>query len=196
MNGTRPVSTPTVRLTVARGKPLGKVIAVTGPSFTIGRDETCQLRPHAELVSRRHAELTITPRGVRIRDLGSRNGTLVNGRAVTAPTRLRDGDQIQIGPLTFAVSIRGVPAVAARPLSDDDVTAWLIAGEEDEAPERLADVFSGDTRVGASEASPDGSASPPPAESEPEPEPEPEPEAEDAVDEAYGLLREMSEAEE
>src|ERR687889_273538 len=98
--------TPTVRLTVARGKPQGKVIPVTGPSFTIGRGESCQLRPHNELVSRRHAELTITTGAVQVRDLGSRNGTFVNGRAVTAPTRLRDGDQLQIGPLTFAVSIQ------------------------------------------------------------------------------------------
>jgi predicted component of type VI protein secretion system len=184
MNGTRPASTPTVRLTVARGKPLGKVITVTGPSFTIGRDESCQLRPHVELVSRRHAELTITPGAVRIRDLGSRNGTLVNGRAVTAPTRLRDGDQLQIGPLTFAVSIQGLPtAASARPPSDDDVASWLIADEEGEAPERLADVFSGDTRVGPGDAAPAGDAPPPPAPSEPE----------DAVDEAYDLLREMAE---
>jgi predicted component of type VI protein secretion system len=162
MTPAQPASDPTVQLIVARGRPLGKVITVTGPRFTIGRAEECQLRPHSELVSRRHAELTITPRAVQVRDLGSRSGTLVNGRAITAPTRLRDGSQLQVGPLVFTVAIQGLPAAKAarRPPSDADVASWLIADEESELPERLADIYSGDTRVG--DAGPQPEAPPPP----------------------------------
>jgi pSer/pThr/pTyr-binding forkhead associated (FHA) protein len=148
MAGTPAAPAPVVQLTVVRGKPPGKTITVTGPRFTIGRDEACQLRPHSERVSRRHAELIITPQTVLIRDLCSRNGTFVNRREVAATARIRDGDRLQIGPLVFAVSIRGGRgAGAARVPSDDLVASWLIADEEGELPGQLADVYSGDTRA-------------------------------------------------
>ena len=47
-----------------------------------------------------------------IRDLGSRNGTLLNGRSLTGTAVLKSGDLVQIGPLTFAVAIHGAPAAA------------------------------------------------------------------------------------
>ena len=73
-----------VQLVVVRGKPEGKVIPLVGPNFKIGRGETCHLRPNSEQVSREHAEFTIDADAVIVRDLGSRNGTLVNGKALTA----------------------------------------------------------------------------------------------------------------
>ena len=65
-------------------------------------------------MSREHAEFTITADSVIVRDLGSRNGTLVNGKALTAECRLKDQDLVQVGPLTFAVGISDVPAPAAK----------------------------------------------------------------------------------
>ena len=110
-----------VQLVVVRGKPEGKVIPLVGPNFKIGRGETCHLRPNSEQVSREHAEFTISGDAVIVRDLGSRNGTLVNGKALTAECRLKDRDLVQVGPLTFAVSISDVAAPrrpkAARPPS-------------------------------------------------------------------------------
>src|SRR6516165_72419 len=73
-----------VQLIVVQGKPEGKVIPLVGPIFKIGRGETCHLRPNSEQVSREHAEFTLTADAVTVRDLGSRNGTLVNGKALTA----------------------------------------------------------------------------------------------------------------
>ena len=72
-----------VQLVVVRGKPEGKVIPLVGPTFKIGRGETCHLRPNSEQVSREHAEFTINGETINVRDLGSRNGTLVNGKALT-----------------------------------------------------------------------------------------------------------------
>ena len=72
-----------VQLVVVRGKPEGKVIPLVGPSFKIGRGETCHLRPNSEQVSREHAEFTIVGEAISVSDLGSRNGTLVNGKALT-----------------------------------------------------------------------------------------------------------------
>src|SRR3954471_13509759 len=103
-----------VQLIVVRGKPEGKVIPLAGTKFKIGRGETCHLRPNSEQVSREHAEFTVTPERVTVQDLGSRNGTLVNGKALTEPCTLKDRDLVQIGPLTFAVAIEDVPVPAAK----------------------------------------------------------------------------------
>jgi len=104
-----------VQLIVVRGKPEGKVIPLAGPKFKIGRGETCHLRPNSEQVSREHAEFTIESSAVIVRDLGSRNGTLVNGKALTTEAcKLKDRDLVQVGPLTFAVSIQDAPKSAAK----------------------------------------------------------------------------------
>ena len=81
-----------VQLIVVQGKPEGKVIPLVGPVFKIGRGETCHLRPNSERVSREHAEFTVTGDKVVVRDLGSRNGTLVNGKALNQPCTLKDRD--------------------------------------------------------------------------------------------------------
>jgi pSer/pThr/pTyr-binding forkhead associated (FHA) protein len=144
-----------VQLVVVRGKPEGKVIPLAGPKFKIGRGETCHLRPNSEQVSREHAEFTIESSAVIVRDLGSRNGTLVNGKALTTEAyKLKDRDLVQVGPLTFAVSIQDAPkAVApsaaspaaskqvaqakARPSPEDvlaeDIDSWLF-GDNASAP--------------------------------------------------------------
>src|SRR5271157_205871 len=107
-----------VQLVVVRGKPEGKVIPLVGPNFKIGRGETCHLRPSSELVSREHAEFTITGEIIHVRDMGSRNGTLVNGKALTSDSaELKDRDLVQVGPLTFAVSIQGIATGAPKPLA-------------------------------------------------------------------------------
>lgn len=148
-----------VQLVVVRGKPEGKVIPLAGPNFKIGRGETCHLRPNSEQVSREHAEFTIDSDSVMVRDLGSRNGTLLNGKALTAEARLKHGDLVQVGPLTFAVSIADVPAPAAKapvaapagpkPASPDDVSgdeidSWLL-GEGGGAAAERPTVYGGDT---------------------------------------------------
>src|SRR3954454_5307729 len=101
-----------VQLIVVQGRPEGKIIPLVGPQFKIGRGETCHLRPNSEQVSREHAEFLLTADTVSVRDLGSRNGTQVNGKTLTEACQLKDRDLVQVGPLTFAVSIVGAPATA------------------------------------------------------------------------------------
>lgn len=69
----------------------------------IGRDEGCVLRLDSSTVSRTHARVIAGIDATTIEDLGSKNGTRVNGRTIDAATPLRDGDQIQVGSveLTF-----------------------------------------------------------------------------------------------
>lgn len=95
-----------VQLIVVQGKSEGRTIPLSVPVFRIGRGETCHLRPNSERVSREHAELIVQGDSVTVRDLGSRNGTLVNGKALTQPVSLKDRDIVQVGPLSFMVSVR------------------------------------------------------------------------------------------
>jgi pSer/pThr/pTyr-binding forkhead associated (FHA) protein len=74
----------------------------------VGRRQDCDLCVPLMVVSRRHCELNQDQGQLRLRDLGSRNGTFVNGRRVEE-TQLNPGDEIQIGPVKFGVQIDGEP---------------------------------------------------------------------------------------
>jgi len=62
----------------------------------IGRDTSCDVTVLNRQVSRKHAELSREKEGVMLEDLGSKNGTHRNGKAVSKPVLLKDGDVIQI----------------------------------------------------------------------------------------------------
>jgi len=61
------------------------------------------------VVSRRHCELNVEMGRLKIRDLGSRNGTYLNGQRVDQ-AEVAPGDKIKIGPVVFAVQIDNQPA--------------------------------------------------------------------------------------
>jgi hypothetical protein len=85
-----------------------------GPRFTIGRDAACDLMlPHPS-VSRWHAGLNRCASGWMLDDLGSTNGTLLNGWRVRESVPVRPGDQVSFGAVTFVVAAPG-PAAAPRP---------------------------------------------------------------------------------
>ena len=100
----RPVGIDVPRGTVLRG---GTVIVgyegnldgqrwMLEDHLLIGRDASCDVPVFSRQVSRRHARLTRASEGVLLEDLGSKNGTHRNGKAVTGPVLLKDGDVIQI----------------------------------------------------------------------------------------------------
>ena len=64
---------------------------------TIGRDAACDIRLDAPSVSRRHAVILNTGAGDDVEDLGSKNGTCVNGERITDARALRDRDRLSIG---------------------------------------------------------------------------------------------------
>jgi len=145
-----------VQLVVVQGKPEGKVIPLALPVFRIGRGETCHLRPNSDQVSREHVELAVTTDTVTVRDLGSRNGTIVNGKVIAGVYTLKDGDLIQVGPLTFALSIQGAPVAAPAPsaapkvvslddISHSEIESWLIADNANVPPESPSGVYGGET---------------------------------------------------
>jgi hypothetical protein len=63
----------------------------------VGRDAGCDVRFASPCVSRRHCELTVLRGVVWLSDLGSVHGTFLNGRRVTVPAPLRDGDLVELG---------------------------------------------------------------------------------------------------
>jgi pSer/pThr/pTyr-binding forkhead associated (FHA) protein len=84
------------KLVVNDGRSEREVLLV-GP-IVIGRDPSCHISDLDPLLSRRHAEFVPRPTGLLVRDLGSRNGILVNGSKV--PERLlTSGDVVQLGHL-------------------------------------------------------------------------------------------------
>ncbi|HUQ68428.1 MAG TPA: EAL domain-containing protein [Planctomycetaceae bacterium] len=71
--------------------------------FSIGRDPANDLRLDSKLVSKRHAELIATSRTVFVRDLGSTNGTFVNGRRIFQATPIDQLDLVQFANCEFRV---------------------------------------------------------------------------------------------
>ncbi|ACL23675.1 FHA domain-containing protein [Chloroflexus aggregans] len=74
------------------------------PEITIGR-VGCDIILNNPQVSRFHAQIDRTPGGVVLRDMGSTNGTFVNGQRVTAPVMLKPGDVIQIGAFKLVYNV-------------------------------------------------------------------------------------------
>jgi EAL domain-containing protein (putative c-di-GMP-specific phosphodiesterase class I) len=89
--------------------------------FTIGRDNECNLTLRSKGVSRHHAQLDVSGDMLWIRDAGSTNGTLLNGRPITESEELTIGDIIQIGEVGFCV----VGLDDCRLPDDDNETVFL-----------------------------------------------------------------------
>ncbi|MEU7906467.1 FHA domain-containing protein [Actinoplanes sp. NPDC049118] len=75
-----------------------RLVPLTGALLTVGRAPTNELSIDSKNVSRLHAVLERFQPGWSIRDLGSTNGTTVNGAPLRHTRRLHDGDRIEIGP--------------------------------------------------------------------------------------------------
>ncbi len=163
-----------VKLITIGGKHPGQTIPVAGPEFLIGRGEDCHLRPQSDRVSRHHCVIRTGEALAAVCDLGSSNGTFLNGQRLTAEHELKPGDRLRIGPLEFEVQVtvsvsgkrkpkvHNVREAVARTVEtasgeEVDVSGWL----DDEA-EGAADEDAGDTGAAAATTSPETKADQPP----------------------------------
>jgi pSer/pThr/pTyr-binding forkhead associated (FHA) protein len=138
------------RLRVLSGPHASETIPISRGKLLIGREEDCHLRPESEFVSRHHCVLLLDDYTLRIRDLGSKNGTFVNGRRVgSSETILLHDDTISIGEMIAQIDLTPVP----------DPTA-------DRAATQGTGVFDGDTLQAPSSA-PDTTPEAPAAEPAP-----------------------------
>jgi pSer/pThr/pTyr-binding forkhead associated (FHA) protein len=125
---------PELSLEIVEGTGAGELVALTGP-VTIGRSRDAGLVLADGLVSRRHALVTPTGPGAVVEDLGSRNGTFVNGQDIHGPTRLEPGDQLQLG--VTLVELRSATQIAERPSAVHPVPPPLAV------PARVPDYLAG-----------------------------------------------------
>ena len=80
-------------------------IAVNPGENQLGRDEDSIVWIDDSVVSRRHARIVVDEKGAVLEDLGSRNGTYLRGKKITAPAKLADGDQLRIGPASMVFRV-------------------------------------------------------------------------------------------
>jgi pSer/pThr/pTyr-binding forkhead associated (FHA) protein len=109
----------TLKLLIVHGRPQGKSLVFPDGDYLFGRGEECHVRPNSEWVSRQHCLLRVGGDASCIRDLGSRNGTLVNGARVVGEHPLVHGDQLQVGPLVFSVQVDETPATTQETIEQE-----------------------------------------------------------------------------
>jgi hypothetical protein len=85
--------------------PDGATMAITHDALVIGRAPECSIVLSDTNVSRRHAQVALHDGSVVVTDLGSTNGTFLNGRRVTRAT-VRPGDELMIGTSRLRVEVR------------------------------------------------------------------------------------------
>jgi predicted component of type VI protein secretion system len=106
------------RMIVRTGPNPGTVFELTKEVSLIGRDVTNDVVVGDAEVSRQHSRLTRTPGGYVLEDLGSTNGTFVNGERLVAPRVMNPGDLVALGEtvsLTFDATSPEAAATVAQP---------------------------------------------------------------------------------
>ena len=91
-------------LVVIYGLDLGRKFNLTRPQIIIGRSSKADIQIDQEAVSRNHCKIINTGKSIMLRDLGSTNGTYVNGERITSQ-HLAEGDRINVG--RTALTYRG-----------------------------------------------------------------------------------------
>lgn len=128
------------QLTMRSGPNPGTVYALDSDQIGIGRDSTNEIPVNDAEVSRRHARLTFQGGKYVLEDMGSTNGTFVNGQRLSGPRVLKSGEVISLGeqivfvyeavdsdPGATMVSPRQVPA--ARPVTTPPPPPPSYAGQ-------------------------------------------------------------------
>lgn len=82
---------------------------VAKPRVVIGRTNTCDLRIPVSSVSRQHCEVVVDGDTIRVKDLGSSNGTYHNSVRIQQAT-VHAGDEVVVGPVVFTVVVDGQPS--------------------------------------------------------------------------------------
>lgn len=141
-----------VFLKIIGGKNDGREIKISVPEFVIGRGDTAHLKPSSDLVSRRHCSIKVADGKVIVADMGSRNGTFVNGEQLKGEHVAKPGDRIRVGRLQFEMvmdaakasvkkeKVKNAVEAASRTVEakktgslEDSITDWL-ADDSDASP--------------------------------------------------------------
>lgn len=116
-----------VSLVMVKADGTSKEVVLQHSGSVIGRDEGCRIRVPIASISRKHCELTWDEDELKVKDLGSSNGTFVNGKRVRT-AELAPGDLLAVGPVVFVVRIDGHP----KEIDAKDAHAAGVIGEDDD----------------------------------------------------------------
>jgi predicted component of type VI protein secretion system len=121
-----------MRLVVLKGELTGHEVALGRSSVVVGRGKQSDIVLAEQGISRQHASIQHDPQGWILTDLGSTNGTLLNGQPIRArePYLLRPGDQVTIGSYVLLLQQDAPQKAAASPTQrrDRPRPVFLIAG--------------------------------------------------------------------
>ena len=123
-----PTSAPTATPRMILKGPAGEVTEFPlGENNVLGRSTTASVRLADREVSRKHTQVDKEGDDYVLRDLGSSNGTFLNGKRIFGPTKLKDGDEVVIGTskLEFRLGRGGAKPKNAEIVRDEDVKKEL-----------------------------------------------------------------------
>jgi len=127
-------------LEIQTGKLKGRRLLFAVESAVVGRGDQARIRIASPEVSRMHCRLTRQEDSVLVEDLGSRNGTFVDGRPVRGRALLEQGSTLTVGPISLrllgddvtedrpslpGVSIAGRRGRQSEAVSEDHIVSWL-----------------------------------------------------------------------
>ncbi len=127
------MATQSFELVMTAGPTPEKKFTLSKQEIIIGRDANADIVINIAEVSRRHTRMRLEPSGYVIEDLGSTNGTFVNGQRLSGPHMLRAGERIQLGEavtLNYQVSAFDMDATVVTPSSG----VATVAGSPPAAP--------------------------------------------------------------
>ena len=134
------------QLVVVQGRSASQTLKIGTGVMTVGRQQDCQLRIASSQVSRKHCQIFEKKGLLLVKDLGSSNGTLVNGKRIADQRVLEPGDELTVGSVKFRVERQEdtvlIPGNSQPPPSTkpgDTAISQPIGGDEDDLIE-LQDV--------------------------------------------------------
>lgn len=95
---------PVLQVSLAAGQGNTETLRFAADEITIGRHPSCEWMIADETVSSRHARLRFQQDHWWLEDLGSRNGTFLNGEPLSAPAVLAEADQVRCGQVNFTIA--------------------------------------------------------------------------------------------
>ena len=127
-------------LNAQTGSIKGTSWPIGADKILLGRGDGCRILIDDSLVSRQHCEVVETNEGLTVRDLGSSNATLVNGKPVTE-SLLQAGDELAVGRMVFLVTITPRAEVQSKPEGGAFSTVRLSQEESAQLGDNTAELF-------------------------------------------------------
>jgi phosphoserine phosphatase RsbU/P len=127
---------------------------LTADETVIGRHPECSLQINSNMVSRKHARVLKTPDGYVVEDMGSGNGTYVNGKKIEGPTALNHEDRIKLGPVLLrfeseenagqrVVPLKPAPRRASSGVTSEAATLFNLELDDDDNSSTMTSKASG-----------------------------------------------------